>query len=156
MDDEQVLRARQVAVAAAAWLHARADAEAYRRLVLAAGHWAAYRAPHLGEQPDDEIAAQLRRAARRAFDVMDEDAARLAVAVADAALTWLGPSGSGASYDRLGEATGMWVDYCTPQLPDPAVEELLDQLGDDDRAPVSIGDAVRDVTARLTKDTGLR
>jgi hypothetical protein len=156
MDDEQVLRARQVAVAAAAWFHARADAEAYRRLVLAAGQWAAYRAPRLDDQPTDELAAQLRRAARRALSVMDDDAARLATAVADAASAWLGPPGGGAAYDHFEEATTRWVDYCTPQLPDPAVEELLDHLADDERAPVSIGDAVRDVTARLTKETGRR
>lgn len=152
MDDEQVLGARHVAVAAAAWFHARADAEAYRRLILAASQWAAYMAPRLDDQPTDEIAAQL----RRALAVMDDDAVALATAVADAAIAWLGPSGGGAAYDHFEAVTTRWVDYCTPQLPDPALEELVDQLGDDDRAPVSIGDAVRDVTAQLTMGTGRR
>lgn len=155
MDDEQVLRARQVATAAAAWFHARADAEAYRRLVLAAGQWAAYRAPRFDDQPSDEIAVQLRRAARRALDLMDDDAAHLATAVADAAIAWLEPSGDGGDYDDFEVVTQRWVDYCAPQLPDPAVEELLDQLGDE-RAPVAISEAVQDVTARLSKDAGVR
>lgn len=154
MDDEQVLLARQVAIAAAAWMHARTDSEAYRRLVLATAQWVSFCAPRLDEEPADEIAAQLRRAARVALRVMDEDAAVLATEVADAAAAWLQPPGDGAAYDHLVATVANWTNYSTPQLPDPDVEELLDQLAED-LPPVSIGQAVAEVTAHLRPDTRL-
>jgi len=150
-EDERVLRARQVAVAASAWFHARADAEAFRRTVLASAQWAAYCSPRLDEQPSDEIGVQLRRAARQALNVMDEDAAQLATKVADASVVWLGPSGDGAAYDHFEATVAEWDHFCAPQLPEPALEELLDQLGEES-APVSLGEAVEVVTARLRKD----
>ncbi|MEP9385581.1 hypothetical protein [Nocardioides sp. KR10-350] len=148
MDDEQVLRARQVAVAASAWFHARSDSEAYRRLLLASAQWVTYRAPRLDEPASDELAAHLRRAARLALDVMDDDAAQLATNVADASVAWLGPSGDGAAYDHFENKVAEWDNYCTPPLPEPAVEELLDELGED-RAPVALREAIEVVTAQL-------
>lgn len=58
MDDDQALRARQVAMAASAWLHAPADTEAYRRLVAATVEWNGYCAPQL-EEPAEELLDQL-------------------------------------------------------------------------------------------------
>lgn len=151
MDDEQVLRARQVAVAASAWLHERSDFEAYRRLVVATAAWVAYCTPSLDELPDDDVAAQLRRAARRALRVMDDEAAMLATNVAEAAATWLRPAADGAAYDRLVAGVAEWDSYCTPRLAEPPVEELLDQLGESS-APVALGEAVDDVTAQIRRN----
>lgn len=70
MDDEAALLARHVAMAASAWRHAKADTEAYRRLVVATSEWDAYVAPTLDEQDKADVAdvaAQLRRAPRRAL-----------------------------------------------------------------------------------------
>src|SRR4051794_24021252 len=39
MDDQAALLERQVAMAASAWRHAKADTEAYRRLVVATHEW---------------------------------------------------------------------------------------------------------------------
>lgn len=151
MDDEQVLRARQVAVAASAWLHERADFEAYRRLVVATAAWVAYCAPSLDEPPDDDVAAQLRRAARRALRFMDDEAATLATNVAESAAAWLQPAADGAAYVRLVDAVAAWDSYCTPRLTEPAVEELLDELGESP-APVALGEVVDDVTAQIRRD----
>lgn len=54
MDDRAALLARDVARAAAAWLNAPVDHEAYRRLVAATQAWNAYCAPALGEEVDGE------------------------------------------------------------------------------------------------------
>ena len=151
MDDEQVLRARQVAVAASAWLHAPSDFEVYRRLVLASAAWDAYCAPQFDGQAGDDLAATLRRAARQALRVMDEEAVTLTTNVATAATAWLRPATDGAAFDRLVAAVAAWDDYCIPRLTEPAAEELLDQLGENP-APVSLGEAVEDVTALLRTD----
>ncbi|KRF19256.1 hypothetical protein ASG90_20970 [Nocardioides sp. Soil797] len=58
MDDQAALIARRVAMAAAAWFHAPADVEAYRRLAAAVGEWNAYSAPQL-EAGDAGDAAEL-------------------------------------------------------------------------------------------------
>lgn len=50
MDDEAAIRANRAASAAAAWLNAPSDVEAYRRLVDAVEAWKAYSNPQL---PDD-------------------------------------------------------------------------------------------------------
>lgn len=86
MDDEAALLARRVAIAASAWMHAPADAEAYKRLVQATSAWDSYVQPPLesgvpveelldhsaDESPPvvlgdslPELGVALRRAARR-------------------------------------------------------------------------------------------
>lgn len=54
MDDRAALLARDVARAAAAWLNAPVDYEAYRRLVAATQAWNAYCAPALDEGAEGE------------------------------------------------------------------------------------------------------
>lgn len=49
MNGREALLARDVARAAAAWLHAPVDHEAYRRLVVATQAWNAFCAPSLDE-----------------------------------------------------------------------------------------------------------
>lgn len=58
MDDQAALIARRVAMAAAAWFHAPADVEAYRRLAEAVAEWDAYVAPRLEDADEllDELA----------------------------------------------------------------------------------------------------
>ncbi|WP_085894295.1 hypothetical protein [Nocardioides sp. PD653] len=149
MDDEQILRARQVAVAASAWLHEPADFEAYRRFAIATAAWATYRQPALIDQPADDVAAHIRYAARQALSMMDDAAVLLATTVAEAAAAWLRPGADSASYERLITAVAAWDDYCTPQLNELPAEELLDQLGEGTTAPVPLADAVSEVTAHL-------
>lgn len=55
MDDRAALLARDVARAAAAWLNAPVDHEAYRRLVVATQAWNAYCAPVLDEADGEEL-----------------------------------------------------------------------------------------------------
>lgn len=147
MDDEAVLLARQVAMAASAWRHAKADTEAYRRLVVAASAWDAYVAPTLDEPDADQVAVQLRRAARRALHAMGDEAARLAGQVAATASAWLRTPADTEAYRRFTAATDDWDDYDAPRLEEPA-EELLDQLADD-APPVTLGEVVADVTAQI-------
>lgn len=147
MDDEAVLLARQVAKAASAWRHAKADTEAYRRLVAAVSAWDAYVAPTLDEPAEDQVAAQLRRAARRVLHAMDDEAARLAGQVAATASAWLRTPTDTEAYRRFAAATDDWDDYDAPRLEEPA-EELLDQLADE-AAPVALGELVADVTAQI-------
>ena len=111
----------------------------------------AYCTPSLDGLPDADGAAQLRRAARRALRVMDDEAAMLATNVAEAAAAWLRPGADGAAYDRLVAAVAAWDSYCTPRLAEPAVEELLDELGESS-APVALGEAVEDVTAQIRRN----
>lgn len=151
MDDEQVLRARQVAVAASAWRHEPADFEAYRRFVIATAAWVTYRQPALIEPPDDDVAGHIRHAARQALSMMDDDAVLRATAVAEAAAAWLRPGADTASYERLTAAIAAWDDYCTPRLSEPPAEELLDQLGEYG-APVALAEVVSDVTSQLRKN----
>lgn len=154
MDDEAVLLARQVAMAASAWRHAKADTEAYRRLVAAVSAWDAYVAPKLDEPAKDQVAAQLRRAARRVLHAMDDEAARLAGQVAATASAWLRTPTHTEGYRRFAAATDDWDDYDAPRLEEPA-EELLDQLADG-AAPVTLGEIVADVTAQIHADDGPR
>lgn len=149
MDDEAALLARQVAMAASAWRHAKADTEAYRRLIVATSHWDAYREPRLDDYHEADVAAQLRRAARRALRAMDEDAAVLARQVAISASAWLHTPTDPEAYRRLIAAIDEWDAYVAPQLEEPA-EELLDQLADDS-APLALGEVVADVSAQIRK-----
>jgi hypothetical protein len=82
MDDEQALRALPVARAAFAWRHSKSDTEPYRRLVVATGEWDDYVAPQLVAPDASDVAAQLRRAARRALRAMDDEQAERARNVA--------------------------------------------------------------------------
>lgn len=151
MDDEAALLERQVAMAASAWRHAKADTEAYRRLVVATSEWDAYAAPTLDEPAAHDVAAQLRRAARQLLRATDDEATRLAHLVATTASVWLhsaAPTDSEA-YARLDRATDEWDAYAAPQLEEPT-EELLDQLADHS-APLALGEVVADVTAQIRK-----
>ncbi|ABL79339.1 hypothetical protein Noca_4753 (plasmid) [Nocardioides sp. JS614] len=151
MDDEAALLERQVAMAASAWRHAKADTEAYRRLVVATSEWDAYVAPTLDEPAPHDVAAQLRRAARQLLRATDDEATRLAHLVATTASVWLhaaAPTHSEA-YARLDRATDEWDAYAAPQLEEPT-EELLDQLADHS-APLALGEVVADVTAQIRK-----
>lgn len=157
MDDQAALLERQVAMAASAWRHAKADTEAYRRLVVATSEWDAYLAPTLDEHDAANISAQLRRAARQALWATDDEATRLAHLVTTAASAWLHAAAATDSeaYHRFDRATDDWDAYAAPQLEEPT-EELLDQLADDS-APVSLGKVVADVSARIRKaDRGSR
>ena len=151
MDDEEVLRALPVARAASAWRHSKSDTEVYRRLVVATGEWDDYVAPQLDEPAASDVAAQLRRAARRALRADDEQATR-ARNVARAASAWLREPTAPEAYSRYVVAIDEWDDYDAPQLEEP-VEELLDQLGDDS-APLALGELVADVTAQIRKAAG--
>jgi len=152
MDDEAALLERHVAMAASAWRHAKADTEAYRRLVVATTEWDEYVAPRLDE-PDGvdkaDVAAQLRRAARQALRAMDDEAARLARRVAISASAWLRAEADTETYRHFVAATDEWDAYAAPQLEEPA-EELLDQLADHS-APLALGEVVADVTAQIRK-----
>ncbi|GAB7007722.1 hypothetical protein JCM18899A_51970 [Nocardioides sp. AN3] len=148
MDDEAVLLARQVAMAASAWRHAKADTEAYRRLVVAVTAWDAYVAPTLEPTAtEDGVAAQIRKAARRALHGMDDEAAHLAGKVATTASAWLRAPTDAENYRRFAAATDDWDNYAAPRLEEPA-EELLDQLADDS-APVSLSELLPEVTAQI-------
>lgn len=59
MDDEAALIARRVAMAAAAWLNAPSDVEAYRRLAAAVGEWTAYCAPRMDPEAGEELLDEL-------------------------------------------------------------------------------------------------
>jgi len=148
MDDEAVLLARQVAMAASAWRHSKADTEAYRRLAVAVTAWDAYVAPPLDlPATKDAVAAQIRRAARQALTRMDDEAAHLAGQVATTASGWLRAPVTAENYRLFAAATDDWDNYAGPRLPEPA-EELLDQLADDS-APVSLSELVPEVTAQI-------
>jgi uncharacterized protein YbaA (DUF1428 family) len=151
MDDEAALLERQVAMAASAWRRAKADTEAYRRLVVATSAWDAYVAPTLHEPAAADVAAQLRRAAREALRATDDEATRLAHLVTTTASVWLHAAArtDSEAYARLDRATELWDAYAAPQLGEPT-EELLDQLADDS-APVSLGEVVADVSAQIRK-----
>lgn len=149
MDDAAALRARQVAMAASAWRHAKADTEAYRRLIVATSHWDAYSEPRLDEQDEDGVAAQLRRAARRALRAMDDEAALLARQVAMTASAWLHGPTDPEAYRRLVVAIDEWDAYAAPQLEAPA-EELFDQLADDS-APLAVSEVLADFSAQISK-----
>src|SRR3546814_5846458 len=58
MDEEQTLRARNVAIAASAWLQAAGDPATYRRFIAAVDAWDDYTAPHL-EAPVEELLDEL-------------------------------------------------------------------------------------------------
>lgn len=151
MDDEVALLERQVAMAASAWRRAKADTEAYRRMVVATRAWDAYVAPTLVGPAADEVAAQLRRAAREVLRATDDEATRLAHLVTTTASVWLqaaAPTDS-VAYERFDRAADAWDAYAAPQLGEPT-EELLDQLADDS-APVSLGEAVADFTSQIRK-----
>lgn len=151
MDDEAALLERQVAMAASAWRRAKADTEAYRRMVVATRAWDAYVAPTLVGPATDEVAAQLRRAAREVLRATDDEATRLAHLVTTTASAWLhsaAPTDS-VAYERFDRAADAWDAYAAPQLGEPT-EELLDQLADDS-APVSLGEAVADFTSQIRK-----
>ncbi|MEV5003934.1 hypothetical protein [Nocardioides sp. LML1-1-1.1] len=151
MDDEAALLERQVAMAASAWRRAKVDTEAYRRLVVATSAWDAYVAPTLVGPAPDDVAVQLRRAAREVLRATDDEAARHAHLVTTTASVWLqaaAPSDS-AAYARFDRAVDAWDAYGAPQLGEPT-EELLDQLADDS-APVSLGEAVADFTSQIRK-----
>jgi hypothetical protein len=151
MDDEAALLERQVAMAASAWRRAKADTEAYRRLVVATSAWDAYVAPTLDEPAAADVAAQLRRAAREALRATDDEATRLAHLVTTTASVWLHAAArtDSEAYARFDRATELWDAYAAPQLGEPT-EELLDQLADDS-APVSLGEVVADVSAQIRK-----
>jgi len=59
MDDEAALIARRVPMAAAAWLNAPSDVEAYRRLAVAVGEWNAYCAPRMDPEAGEELLDEL-------------------------------------------------------------------------------------------------
>lgn len=145
MDDEAALLERQVAMAASAWRRAKADTEAYRRLVVATV------APTLDEPAAADVAAQLRRAAREVLRATDDEATRLAHLVTTTASVWLHAAArtDSEAYARFDRATELWDAYAAPQLGEPT-EELLDQLADDS-APVSLGEVVADVSAQIRK-----
>lgn len=147
MDDEAVLIARPVAMAAAAWRHAKNDTEAYRRLVAAVSTWDTYIAPTLDAPAEDHVAAQLRRAARHVLRAMDDEAARLAGNVAEAASTWLHAPTDPEAYRHFTAASDDWDEYEAPQLDEPT-EELLDQLTDETE-PVALGEIVAEVTVQI-------
>lgn len=149
MDDEAALLARQVAMAASAWRHAKADTEAYRRIIDATSHWDAYSEPKLDEPDADDAPAQLRRAARRALRAMDDDAALLARQVAITASAWLHGPTDPETYRRLVDAIDEWNSYDAPQLEAPA-EELLDRLADDS-APLALSEVLADFSAQISK-----
>lgn len=151
MDDEAALLERQVAMAASAWRRAKADTEAYRRLVVATSAWDAYVAPTLDEPAAADVAAQLRRAAREALRATDDEATRLAHLVTTTASVWLHAAArtDSEAYARFDRATELWDAYAAPQLGEPT-EELLDQLADDS-APFSLGEVVADVSAQIRK-----
>ncbi len=151
MDDEAALLERQVAMAASAWRRAKADTEAYRRLVVATSAWDAYVAPTLDEPAAADVAAQLRRAAREVLRATDDEATRLAHLVTTTASVWLHAAArtDSEAYARFDRAAEFWDAYAAPQLGEPT-EELLDQLADDS-APVSLGEVVADVSAQIRK-----
>lgn len=152
MNDAAALLERHVANAASAWRHAKADTEAYRRLVVASAEWDEYVAPRLDE-PDDvevgDVAARLRWAARRALHAMDEEATRLARQVALTASAWLHTEADTEAYRRFVGTVDDWDAYAAPQLEAPS-EELLDQLADDS-APLALSEVLADFTARFSK-----
>lgn len=150
MDDDAALSAWPVATAASAWLRAKADTEAYRRLVVSSAQWDAYVAPPLdgGNPPEaSDLVLQLRRAARQALPVMDDDAAALAWRVAETASVWLHQPTDPETYRRFVAAIEGWDAYAAPQLGEP-VEELLDQLGEDS-PPVAVGEIMAEVASRI-------
>ena len=150
MDDDAALCAWPVATAASAWHRAKADTEAYRRLVIAAAQWDAYVAPPLdgGKRAEaTDLVLQLRRAARQALPVLDDDAAALAWHVAETASAWLHQPTAPETYRRFVAAIDGWDSYAAPQLEEP-FEELLDQLGDDS-PPVALGQIMAEVAAQI-------
>jgi len=155
MDDDAALCAWPVATAASAWHRAKADTEAYRRLVVASAQWDAYVAPPLdgGNPPEaSDLVLQLRRAARQALPVMDDDAAALAWRVAETASAWLHQPTDPETYRRFVAAIEGWDAYAAPQL-DVPFEELLDQLADDS-PPLAVGEVLADVTAQIRASAG--
>ena len=142
-----MLLARQVATTASAWRHAKADTEAYRRLVATVTAWDAYVAPRLDDSAGDPAAVQLRREARRALHAMDDEAARRAEQVATTASVWLRTATNTDAYRRYSAALDDWDDYEAPRLEQPTAE-LLDQLADA-AEPVSLGEVVAEMTAQL-------
>ena len=146
-DDEAVLLARQVAMATSAWRHAKADTEAYRRLVAAVISWDAYAAPTLDAPTEDVVVAQLHRAARRALSAMDDEASRLAGQVAMTASTWLRTPTDPEAYRLFATAADSWGAYDEPRLAEPT-EELLDQLADGS-APVALSEIIADFTSQI-------
>lgn len=151
MDDDAALCAWPVATAASVWHRAKDDTEAYRRLVVACSEWDAYVAPSLDERapvgPSD-LVRQLRKAARQALPVINDDAAALAWQVAETASAWLHHPTAPETYRRFVSAIDEWDSYAAPQLEEP-FEELLDQLGDDS-PPVAVGEVLAEVAAQLS------
>lgn len=155
MDDLAALLERQVANAASAWRHTKADTEAYRRLVVATDEWETYGTPTLTEDETDQMAAQMRRAARQALVSRDDEATRLAHLVTVAAAAWLRATAAtdAEAYRRLDRAIDEWDAYAAPRL-DEAAEELLDQLADDS-APVAISEVVAEISAQFPRNKHL-
>lgn len=150
MDDDAALCAWPVATAASAWRRAKDDTEAYRRLVVASSEWDAYVAPSLDERaPVDasDLVRQLRKAARQALPVINDDAAALAWQVAETASAWLHHPTDPETYRRFIAAIDEWDSYAAPQLEEP-FEELLDQLGDDS-PPLAVGEVLAEFTAQI-------
>lgn len=136
-------------MAASAWRHAKADTEAYRRLVVATHEWDAYVTPALIDRTADGVADHLRRAARHALSAADDEATRLAHLLTMEASAWLRatPATDSEAYRRFDRATDNWDAYAAPQLEAP-VEELLDQLADAS-APVAVGEVVAEVSEQI-------
>lgn len=130
MDDALALIAREVAMAASAWHRCASDTEAYRRLVDAVVTWDHYLAPDLMNPVSEDVAAQVRKAARQALYAMDEEMDEHAGALANAANRWLHAPTSHEAYRALIAAINAWNNYTAPHFDTDALE-LPDELGTD-------------------------
>lgn len=137
MDDALALIAREVAMAASAWHKCASDTEAYRRLIHAVEAWDLYLAPALINPVSDDIAAQVRKAARQALYAMDEEIGEHAGTLAAATSRWLHAPTSHEAYNGFIAAINTWDNYTAPHL-EAEAQELLDELGTDTE-PVPLG-----------------
>jgi hypothetical protein len=137
MDDALALIAREVAMAASAWHKCASDTEAYRRLIQAVETWDHYLTPALINPVSEDIAAQVRKAARQAVYALDEEMVEHAGALAIVASRWLHTPTSHEAYRGFIAAIDTWDNYTAPHF-EADVHELLDELGTDTE-PMPLG-----------------
>lgn len=154
MDDALALIAREVAMAASAWHKCASDTEAYRRLVQAVETWDHYLAPALINPVSEDVAAQVRKAARQALYAMDEEMVEHAGALAGGASRWLHDPTSHEAYRGFIAAIDTWDNYTAPHFESEA-HELLDELGTDTE-PMPVGALIPGVIQHRPPDTTSR